>query len=148
MALRRAHANSLDRLIVETRMLFRALRGAAERIHLDGSQTAARRSILVELFQEGPQTVPSMADARHHSRQGIQGLVNALAADGLVERQPNPDHKRSWLWRVTPEGGARVSAMQRREQELLGNLNLTPDQARIDAACEVLAEVRQAMDAL
>jgi len=56
--------------------------------------SAARRGVLRSLARLGPQTVPQMAGARPVSRQHIQTIVNALAADGLVETIDNPAHKR------------------------------------------------------
>ncbi len=138
---------ALGALIVETRMLFRALRGAAERVHGGDSQTAARRSILVELVDEGPRTVPAMSEARHVSRQAVQGLVNALAADGLIEQVANPAHKRSWLWRATRRGVDAVVRLRARETRALSLLD-APDPERLREASAVLAEVRRLLDAL
>jgi len=148
MAISRKRAKLLDDLFVETRMLFRSLRGVAGRIHQGGAQTAARRSILVELAQSGPQTVPAMADARHLTRQAIQGFVNALAEEGLVERFANPEHKRSWLWRTTKAGRTVVVGMRERERGVVGDLKVRAQTQQIADACRVLAEVRQAIDAL
>lgn len=141
MDLSEERAEALERLILETRLLFRELRGLADRVHGE-LETAARRSILMELVQQGERTVPALATARNVSRQAVQGLVDALAADGLVERSPNPAHRRSWLWRATPTGEARARAMIDRERRILGGLDAAPAPARLQAASDVLEELR------
>ncbi len=129
-------------------MLFRELRRVATIVHDEGEQTAARRSILIEVVEEDPRTVPAMAEARHISRQAVQGLVDALAKDGLVDRSVNPAHKRSWLWGATAAGAAKVASMRARERERLGGISGVPEAERIEAACAVMAEVEAALAAI
>jgi len=141
-------AESLERLIVETRLLFRSLRGASSRVRLGGDETAARRSVLIDLARGGPRTVPALAASRHISRQATQSLINALAADGLVARRPNPEHRRSWLWHATPWGRERAGHLRERERQVLGGLDGAPEADRLDAASKVLAEMRVLLDDL
>ncbi|TGD70997.1 MarR family transcriptional regulator [Mangrovimicrobium sediminis] len=55
---------------------------------------------------DSPPTVPQIGRSLGHPRQVIQRVVNELAADGLLERLPNPDHKRAPLLGVTDRGRA------------------------------------------
>ncbi|MCB9778550.1 MAG: winged helix-turn-helix transcriptional regulator [Alphaproteobacteria bacterium] len=144
MALTQAQA--LDALIWETRMLFRTLRAASDRVH-GGPESAARRSILIELTED-TRTAPALAAARHISRQAVQTQLDALAAELLVERLPNPAHKRSWLWRATARGRAQVAELKAREAQVLAELSGLPEVQRIAAASEVLAAVREGLGAV
>lgn len=42
------------------------------------------------------------------SRERVSRVVRELEAEGLVERQPNPDDKRSFFAAITPEGRRRL----------------------------------------
>src|SRR6185295_2962392 len=57
--------------------------------------------LLRSLKLGGPQTVPALARSRPVSRQHIQTLADAMAAEGLLAFKPNPAHKRSPLVTLT-----------------------------------------------
>ena len=88
-------------------------------VHGDRQMANASRGVLRYLMAAGPRTVPEIAAWRATSRQFIQRLVDALAADGLVALKDNPQHQRSRLVAVTRKGRARVSAMVAKEVRLL-----------------------------
>jgi len=88
-------------------------------VHGDRQLANASRGVLRYLMAAGPRTVPEIATWRATSRQFIQRLVDALAADGLVALKDNPQHQRSRLVAVTRKGRARVSAMVAKEVRLL-----------------------------
>jgi DNA-binding MarR family transcriptional regulator len=129
-------------LIDETVALFHRLRAAAEKVHGEGETSAARRGVLRSLAQGGPQTVPRMARARPVSRQHIQTIVDALAADGLVATVANPAHKRSVLVRLTARGKAAVRDIARREAALLASLDLGIPAADLARAAAVIRTFR------
>jgi len=135
---------ALGELMDETVALFHRLRAVAEEVHGQGEASAGRRGLLLSLARGGPQTVPQLARARPVSRQHVQTLVNALAADGLVELVENPAHKRSSLVRLTRAGALRLDGMARRERELLGSLSLGVGAHELRAASETLRQVRAA----
>lgn len=137
---------SLERLVDETVALFHRLRAAAEAIHGEGELSAARRGVLRGLARGGPQTVPQMATARPVSRQHIQTIVDALAADGLVETVANPAHKRSVLVRLTPAGRAAVRDIAVREAAFLRSLDLDLPAADVDRAARVLRALRSRLE--
>jgi len=140
----RAARPALGELMDETVLLFHRLRAVAEEVHGQGEASAGRRGVLRSLARGGPQTVPQLARARPVSRQHIQSLVNALAADGLVELVANPAHKRSPLVRLTAAGARRIEAMAARERTLLGVLRIGVTQAELRSAAETLRRVRGA----
>jgi DNA-binding MarR family transcriptional regulator len=118
----------------------------ADRLHRGAAGSAARRTVLRALDHGGPQTVPDIARDRSVSRQHIQTVVNELLEDGLVERIPNPAHRRSHLVRLTRPGEREVEAMARREATLLGELDLDVSEVDLEAALLVLARLRSALD--
>jgi len=48
------------------------------------------------------------------ARQSVQASVNRLRADGLVEADENPDHRRSPLIRLTEVANAKYERLHRR----------------------------------
>ena len=98
-------------MIDETIALFHRVRWVAELIYGDEGRSTARRGILRGVVRYGPQTVPTLARRRNVTRQHVQEVVDALAADGYVELVTNPAHARSRLVRATTRGTALVKRM-------------------------------------
>ncbi|WP_256077928.1 MarR family winged helix-turn-helix transcriptional regulator [Massilia sp. YIM B04103] len=69
--------------------------------------TSARWQILGAIALS-PQTIttPRIAEQMGVSRQGAQKQLNLLLDDGLIEKLPNPGHRRSPHYRLTPSGTA------------------------------------------
>ncbi|MFN4023812.1 MAG: MarR family winged helix-turn-helix transcriptional regulator [Hyphomonas sp.] len=88
-------------------------------VHGDRHLANASRGVLRYLMAAGPRTVPEIAKWRATSRQFIQRLVDALAAEGLVILKSNPQHQRSRLVAVTRKGRTRVAEMVAKEVRLL-----------------------------
>ncbi len=144
MANRPEATAAVEALMREVRLTFHELRATAEALHDDpAGLTAAHRGVLESLERGGPQTVPALARARPVSRQHIQILVNRLLEVGLVRTEPNPAHERSQLIALTPAGAKRFAEMKRRERRALGNAKLPVSEARLRAATETLAELRE-----
>ncbi len=59
----------------------------------------------------------------------VTGLTDQLVAEGAVERVEDPQDRRAWLVRLTPEGRQRFAEMAREHEgwlrELFGGLNGT-----------------------
>ena len=51
-----------------------------------------------------PPTVPQIGRSFGQPRQLVQRAANSLVDAGLIETQPNPDHKRAVLLRATDKG--------------------------------------------
>ncbi|MCK7615687.1 MarR family winged helix-turn-helix transcriptional regulator [Roseibium sediminicola] len=106
-------------LIGEVRKTFRLMAGLSDRMLEARGLTASLRAILEYLAEEGPSPVPKMAAAKSMTRQSVQALVDRLDALGLIDSQPNPDHKRSQLIALTREGQATFQAILLEEKDLL-----------------------------
>lgn len=140
-------AKALYPLILAVRQLFHKLAAAADALHHDSGITAGMRAVLESLVSQGPQTVPQMAKARPVSRQHIQGLVNALAAEGLVETQENPAHRRSHLIAASAAGLAAFKSIKEREAAAFVALSLAAEPEEIAAASSLLSSFASSIDA-
>lgn len=70
-------------------------------------QTSARWQMLGALaLAPQPLTAPQLAVNMGVTRQGAQKQLNLLLDEGLIEKQPNPYHKRSPFYRLTATGSA------------------------------------------
>jgi DNA-binding MarR family transcriptional regulator len=118
--LRHRHQRGQLRAVVdETIALFHRLRWVAEQIYGEDGRSTTRRGLLRGLVRYGPRTVPALARTRQVTRQHVQTAVNALLAEGLVERCPNPRHARSSLIRATAAGQAFVRRLDEIDARVL-----------------------------
>jgi DNA-binding MarR family transcriptional regulator len=76
-------------------------------------QSGARWKVLSAASVSPARSVPQLARRLGMTRQGVQRVADLLAADGLVEDEPNPDHARSPRLRLTAKGRATLSALTR-----------------------------------
>lgn len=108
---------------------------------------AAKRGMLRNLMANGPMTVPQLAALRPVSRQYVQKVVNALEAQGLVERQPNSAHRRSKLVALTAKGCADLAQIAAREAPLLEVAKAAvPGAGEVETAVTVLRNIRRHLD--
>jgi len=67
--------------------------------------TSARWQMLGALaLSSTPLTAPQLGETMGVTRQGAQKQINLLLDQGLVEARPNPAHRRSPLYFLTPQG--------------------------------------------
>ena len=67
--------------------------------------TSARWQVLGAIaLADRAVTAPQIADTMGVTRQGTQKQLNLLLELGLLEIQPNPAHRRSPLYALTPQG--------------------------------------------
>lgn len=104
-----------------TRQLARCAGSGPESTKSDGITPAMER-LLMLLNEKGSQTVPEMARTLNTGRQHIQRLVNALAAQGLLNREANPAHRRSWLISLSDTGAAHARRSSNKEAGAIAEL--------------------------
>ncbi len=114
-----ADPSGVDALTRQIRACFNRLKALGDALHVDLGVTAAMRAVLEHLDEAGRQTVPQIARAKGVSRQHIQMLVNALAANALVATSDNPADRRSPHVVLTREGKAAFRQIRKREASLL-----------------------------
>lgn len=79
--------------------------------------TSARWQMLGALALAGkPMSTPQIATSMGVTRQGAQKQLNLLAADGLIEKSPNPDHLRSPLYCLSQRGELTYRQLEARWQ--------------------------------
>jgi len=125
-------------LINEVRKTFRLMAGLSDRMLESRGLTASLRAILEFLAEEGPSPVPKMAAAKSMTRQSVQALVDRLVAQGLAGARPNPEHKRSQLIALTPEGQAMFQAILAEEKDLLFRISRDWTGGNLEEACRTL----------
>ena len=133
---------ALMAVIEEAAALHLRAQAVVEQLHGRPELTNACRGVLRDLARLGPRTVPQLARGRECSRQHVQVLVNRLAADGMAEMIPNPDHCRSPLVRLTPAGRDTLEAMWRREGDVIDELPTALQVEELEGATRVLREMR------
>lgn len=79
--------------------------------------TSARWQMLGALALAGkPTSTPQIATSMGVTRQGAQKQLNLLAADGLIEKLPNPGHLRSPLYCLSRRGEQTYRQLEARWQ--------------------------------
>ena len=87
-----------------------ALRRQGDRIAGEAGQTQARWQVL-SVLSDGDWTASDAARRLGVTRQAVQRIADALAADGLVRPEPNPRHQRAPLLRLTSRGRRTLGAI-------------------------------------
>jgi len=90
-------------LVADVYELAGELERAGEGLARSVGQTGARWKVL-SAASVGGQTVAQLARRLGLARQSVQRVADALEDDGLVEYQPNPDHRRSPRVVLTAQG--------------------------------------------
>lgn len=117
---------------------------------LEGAGISVAERAVLELVCEEPLTVPEAARQLSMKRQFVQRVAARLMSKGLVEKTPNPEHRKAYLCAPSAAGRDLFEAVHRRELEMLhavlGDINQTEVvvalrvMMRIDAAFEAFAQ--------
>jgi DNA-binding MarR family transcriptional regulator len=137
---------ALSRLVVQVFRLDGALAASGDALARPAGQTTARWRILAAVERQ-PLTVAQIARAWSFARQSVQRVADALERDGLVTFEPNPEHARAKLVRLTPAGAAALAQIQAAQQTWANELGARIGAAELDAAGEVLARLLSELEA-
>jgi DNA-binding MarR family transcriptional regulator len=101
---------------------------AAERPLLDAHGLTMWGYVALNHLARGPaSTQLALAAAIGHDKTRLIAVLDALEADGLITREPDPNDRRARLVRITAEGvarhGAAVADIRAMEEDLLGGLS-------------------------
>lgn len=102
--------DQLPSLIADVYEAAGAMRRQGDEIAALAGQTQARWQVL-SVLSEGEWTVPRAARRLGVTRQAVQQIVDALAAEELVVLIANPDHQRSRLVRLSDHGRRALTAI-------------------------------------
>jgi DNA-binding MarR family transcriptional regulator len=139
---------SLDHLILEIFRLNGALLASGDDLVAELGLTSARWQVLGAIAREpAPEPVSRLARSIGLQRQGVQRIVNELAAEGFVKFADNPHHRRAQLVLLTPKGrNAYARAMEKREPWVRALAEgLSED--RISGALDALRHLRARLEA-
>jgi DNA-binding MarR family transcriptional regulator len=107
----------------------------------DEGLTSARWQVLGAIaLADRPVTVPQIARRMGLTRQSVHATVNRLVRDGLVEFEPNADHRRSQLVCLTARGRARYAALDGRQAVWVSRLAEGIGRTDLETTARVLAE--------
>jgi DNA-binding MarR family transcriptional regulator len=105
---------AITELILEVFRLNGRLLVAGDRLVSRLGLTSARWQVLGAVaLAERAQPVAWLARSMGLNRQGVQRIVNELAAEGYVALEPNPHHRRASLVVLTEQGRAAYAAADR-----------------------------------
>jgi len=79
--------------------------------------TRARAELLWRLYHEGPMTQRQLSEALRCTPRNVTGLLDALQADGFVDRTPHPTDRRATLVTLTNRGRAALDRLHTEYQQ-------------------------------
>jgi len=106
--------------------------------------TSARWQVLGAIsMAPQPPTIPQIAATMGVTRQGVLKQINLLVDEGLVQPLPNPTHKRSPLYALTPIGQTTYDAIDDRWNKHVQKMAAGFTAVDLDAAVRVLSMLLQ-----
>jgi DNA-binding MarR family transcriptional regulator len=121
--------------------LVREIEGLAQEGFSLARLSAARLALMHSLLQ-AEKTASELARERGATRQATLRLVDALLAEGWLERAPNPRHRRAPLLRVTPLGARVYHDAAHAQARALNRIAEGCDGAELFAAIRLLRTLR------
>lgn len=125
------------------RMAGRSLRQLQERWADQHHLSEGRLGVMFRLMRCGDTPLGDLAEALDSTPRNITGLVDHLERDGLVERVPDPDDRRSVRARLTEKGRETIGGIWKEgmahQYALAGGLS-KEDLAQLRHLCLTLVE--------
>ena len=120
----------------------------AQRVVADCCRTTSTQChLLTELGRSGPLPLSELGTRVSLEKSWVSRAVEAMAARGLVSKEPNPHDARSWLVTLTADGERTVHELNRRLDEhaesLLASLNARERDAVETSLLTLLKALRQ-----
>jgi DNA-binding MarR family transcriptional regulator len=148
MSKRTPEGEAATRVILE---IFRAnglLIASGDVLSAGEDLTSARWQALGAIaLAERPLTVPQIARRMGLTRQSVHATVRRLVADGMVELEPNVDHRRSRLVRMTPLGRRKYAAIHGRQVAWVNDLAAGIDRSDLEITARVIEELSVRLEA-
>ncbi|MBW8753210.1 MAG: MarR family transcriptional regulator [Sphingomonadales bacterium] len=108
----------------------------------------SERSVLNAVVEaDRPPTVPQIGRSFGQPRQLVQRAANSLMAAGLIEAEPNPDHKRAVLLRPTERGVALKREFDARAEAVAAEVVGDIDADLVRQATAALRDIRKELEA-
>ncbi len=136
------NGSALTELILRTFRVHGALIAAGDRLASPLGLTAARWQVLGSVAGLAhPAPVAHVAREMGLTRQSVQRIADQLAADGLLEYQNNPHHKRAPLVVMTARGQKAFAGVTALQVPWVNDLARGVSSRDIEAAMDVLRRV-------
>jgi DNA-binding MarR family transcriptional regulator len=115
---------------------------------LSGLSTLQKLVLSCVLDSPVPPTVPQIGRNLDRPRQVVQRIANELVREGLIDKAPNPHHRRASLLVPTPAALALARQAEDRATRTTRALLGTIEAERWRALTSGLRELREALEAL
>jgi DNA-binding MarR family transcriptional regulator len=134
-------------LILEVFRLNGALISAGDNLVADLGLTSARWQVLGAIaLAPAAETVARLARSMGLHRQGVQRIVNELAAEGIVVLEDNPHHRRAKLVQLTKAGERLYREASQRQRPWARRLAKRLDERTINSTRIVLEALRSKLE--
>ena len=144
---RTAAGEALTTLILEVFRFNGRLLVAGDRLVADLGLTSARWPVMGAIaLSPQPEPVARLARNMGLNRQGVQRIVNELAAEGQIEFRPNPHHRRAKLVVLTEAGRRTYEAADRLQAPWVNRLAEDLNPTAIGTATRAIEKVRVRLD--
>jgi len=124
---------------------------AGDKLIGDLGLSSARWQILGSLVNE-PLSVVDIARQMGLSRQNVQRIANRLEKDGFVHTSPNPAHRRSKLYLLTPLGSETMQEVAKRQEiwanRLAQNIDLSELTKTLSMMIDCRSRVQKSMEVM
>jgi DNA-binding MarR family transcriptional regulator len=138
---------ALTSLILEVFRLNGALISAGDNLVADLGLTSARWQVLGAIaLAPAAETVARLARSMGLHRQGVQRIVNELAAEGIVVLEDNPHHRRAKLVQLTKAGERLYREASQRQRPWARRLAKRLDERTINSTRIVLEALRSKLE--
>jgi DNA-binding MarR family transcriptional regulator len=142
-----AAGEAMTALIIEVFRLNGCLLAAGDRLVSKLGLTSARWQVLGAIaLSPAPESVARLARNMGLNRQGVQRIVNELAAEEIVAFQENPHHRRAKLVVLTEKGRKVYQAADRLQIPWVNALSKGLDAESIVAASRFIESLRQRLE--
>ena len=136
---------ALRELVLEVFRLNGALLRHGAALTAPVGQSQARWQV-IGAVAEATRTVPQIARRMGMSRQSVQRVADLLAKDGILRLDPNPDHARSPLLRLTPKGEQIEAELTALGEEWAAVIAADLPRRDLEEAVEVVRTVTRKLD--
>jgi DNA-binding MarR family transcriptional regulator len=142
-----AAGEAITALIIEVFRLNGCLLAAGDRLVSKLGLTSARWQVLGAIaLSPAPEPVARLARNMGLNRQGVQRIVNELAAEDILAFQENPHHRRAKLVVLTEKGREVYQAADRLQTPWINALSKGLDTESIIAASRFMERLRQRLE--
>jgi DNA-binding MarR family transcriptional regulator len=142
-----AAGEAMTALIIDVFRLNGCLLAAGDRLVSRLGLTSARWQVLGAIaLSPAPEPVARLARNMGLNRQGVQRIVNELAAEEIVAFQENPHHRRAKLVVLTEKGRKVYQAADRLQIPWVNALSKGLDAESIVAASRFIESLRQRLE--